>query len=122
MKIRELHPSEFYKLNDNTWLEPERRPVPGVTRVVVAEDDHGEIQGFAFVQFVPHVEPVFVSQEHRVGFVGKQLFERARGMLSGLGQGGFIYETHATNDRHGEYLEHLGMKRRNGYVVYEGRV
>lgn len=118
MTIRELHPAEFSKLNDNKWLEPERRPVPGVTRVVVAEDDNGEIQGFAFVQFVPHVEPVWVAEKHRFGTVAKRLFERARGLLSG--NGGFL--THATNEQHGNYLERVGLKKRDNWMVYEGRV
>lgn len=118
MIIRELNPAEFYKLNDNEWLKPEHRPVPGVTRVVVAEDDKGEIQGFAFLQFVPHIEPVWVAEKHRFGTVAKRLFERARGLLSG--QGGFI--THATNDQHGNYLTRLGLTRRENWQVYDGRV
>lgn len=118
MTIRELQPEEFYKLADNEWLEPERRPIPGVTRVVVAEDERGEIQGFAFVQFVPHVEPVWVADKHRFGTVAKRLFERARGLLSG--KGGFI--THATNDQHGNYLQRLGLTKRENWQVWDGRV
>ena len=118
MKIRELHSSEFYKLADNEWLEPDRRPVPGVHRVLIAEDDAGVIHGFAFVQFVPHIEPVWVAEKHRFGTVAKRLFERARGLLSG--QGGFI--THATNDQHGNYLTRLGLTKRENWQVFDGRV
>lgn len=118
MTIRELHPSEFYKLADNEWLEPKHRPIEGVTRVVVAEDEAGKIQGFAFVQFVPHVEPVWVADKHRFGTVAARLFERARGLLSG--KGGFI--THATNEQHGNYLTRLGLVKRENWQVFDGRV
>lgn len=116
MTYRELKTDEFHRLAAIEWLAPEHRPVPGQTRVMVAEQD-GEIQAFACVSLVPHIEPIWVADKHRFGTVFKRVFEQAKTMLNG--HGGFY--VHATNDQHGGYLKRLGLELKRGWMTYEGR-
>jgi len=118
MMVRELPPREFCRLDAIDWLQPESRPVPGICRVVVAEEK-GKIVGFWIIQTRVLIEPVWIDPAMRKGFIAKRMFDRVHRILKDIGRG--VYMTHAASEEHAGYLERLGLRRQD-WIPFLGRV
>jgi len=70
--IRRLHESEYELLKPILAEYGSHLPSVDASKIVGIFDEAGNITGFATLQLVPHIEPVWVAEEHR----GSDLWQR----------------------------------------------
>ena len=107
MTARELPPAEWHRL-EGTELGPARDVLsPAWCRVLVVEDDHGQIIGCWSLQSLLHVEGVWIHPDHRTkGGVARALLRTMRGWVRDAGGTGVL--SGALTTEIGSLLESLG--------------
>ncbi len=63
MKYRFLETEEWPRLEG--FLEKDKIPNPQISKVVIAETEHGDIAGFCVTQLAVHTEPLFIVPKYR---------------------------------------------------------
>lgn len=83
MQIRTLEPAEYDRLRDlkafpgEDWI-----PSPGRSRVMVVENEAGEIIAFWVVQLVVHVEPIWIKPAARGGILAGLMWRALKALLA----------------------------------------
>jgi hypothetical protein len=114
LKVRILPPDEWDKLAGLHLANGSKLPDPEMAQIAVAEEDDA-IVGFVVIQFVPHVEPIWIAESHR----GLQLWEPLiREAVSLLPSGTHFYGFHAHKGTE-KVADVLGLTR-HPWMVDEG--
>jgi len=79
------------------------------SRVLVAEDEHGDLMGFIVMQLVPHTEPLWVRPSTRGSEVANELADRMLAFMMEIQARGWMLV--ASNDIIAEMAEKRGMVR-----------
>lgn len=107
MTIRELPSEEFYKLEGHKALKG-LVPDPTTSKIIVAENEAGEIVGFWFMVQVVHLEPIWIAPEYRSGLIAGRMWKVMRVLLDSLRINvGFMF---ADRSDIAEYIPRLGCR------------
>lgn len=79
------------------------------SRVLVAEDEHGDLAGFIVMQLVPHTEPLWVRPSQRGGEVANELADRMLRFMMDIQARGWMLV--ASSDTIAKMAEARGMVR-----------
>lgn len=89
-------------------------PLPSEGMVIVAEED-GVIIGFATLQYVPHIEPVWVAPSHRGRWVLQNMLTELFKHVPTSARGALCY---TKEDRTARLITHLGLEHMHDWKVF----
>ena len=115
MIYRLLPPSEWDVLSARFATYGGRLPDPRTSQIAVAEED-GVIVGFLVLQFVPHLEPLWIDEAHR----GKVYWPKLQRLLEDHLDAG-DYFVFAPTDRMAELADAAGLEALP-WTLYKGTV
>jgi hypothetical protein len=84
------------------------------SRVLVAEDEYGDLLGFIVMQLVPHTEPLWVRPSKRGGEIANELADRMLTFMMEIQARGWMLV--ASNDVIAKMAEERGMVRETSPV------
>lgn len=108
MTIRELEPWEWGRLEGHPIFEQTGLPSPDSTRILIAENEGGELVGLWCMVQVVHCEPVWIAPEYRNGTVAGRMWAKMKVFLDHL----HINMAYCFADRSdiADYLSRLGLR------------
>ena len=84
MIIRELTQGEWGRLEGHLLFEKTGVPNPDFTKIIIAENEVGEIVGMTCMVQVVHVEPWWVHESYRGGTLVGRMWNKTRVLLDQL--------------------------------------
>ena len=112
MKVRALDPAEYPRLKD---IPDGFLPDPENSRVIVAEDENGNIVGRMMLIAVAHLEGPWIAPSRRSGSL---LYRMEKQMIAEAREAGLkALLAFTQEDTNTSYLERLGWTRTNFTVL-----
>ena len=106
MQHRILPKNEWGKLEK--IFQENNTPLPHETSQIAVAEHEGEIVGFLVLQFVPHVEPLWIREDMRGKVSWKKMLSDIVGLFNGNKGSLFAF---SPNEKIGNMVKHAGMER-----------